>query len=200
MYKIVLVVLVVVLFVSWTQPALARLGVGVGTGSISVDENLRPGGIYNLPPISVFNTGDERADYALSIAWHEDQPEKRPLEEWFEFEPAEFSLEPNGAQAVVPTIHLPVRVEPGQYFAYIEAGPLQTAESGESRIGVAAAVKLSFTVEASNIWWAIYYRIAALWSQYAPWTYAVIGVLSAGVVLFLLRKRFMIRPRRIKLT
>lgn len=200
MFKTVnLVVLSVLLCAAWFAPVSARLGVGVGTGAIQVEEDLRPGGIYDLPPISVFNTGDETADYAISVAWHQDQPEKRPVEEWFHFMPERFTLEPGQAQAVEIQLHMPVRVEPGDYFAYIEAGPLQTAESGEATIGLAAATKLDFTVVPANLWWALYYKGLSLWRDWAPWTYIVLGAVSAAVILFLLRKRFRIRPRRIKL-
>ena len=30
--------------------ALSKVGVGIGTGKIAVDEKLNPGEIYNLPP------------------------------------------------------------------------------------------------------------------------------------------------------
>lgn len=200
MFKIVTIsLLVLLLSAGLTHPVSARLGVGVGTGSIEVDEHLRPGGIYNLPSISVFNTGDEGADYTMSVAWHEDQPELRPMEDWFRFIPNEFYLEPGKAQAVKIEIHLPVRVEPGDYFAYIEAGPLQLAESGEATIGLAAASKFSFTVEPANLWWAMYYKALGLWRQYSPWTYVGLGLISITAISLYLRGKFSLQPRRIKL-
>ena len=36
----------------------AKLGVGVATGKIVVEDKLRPGMIYNLPALTVLNTGD----------------------------------------------------------------------------------------------------------------------------------------------
>ena len=54
---------------------IAWIGVGVGTGKIQVTEKLKPGQIYILPSISVLNTGDEKGNYKVSIAYHEKQPE-----------------------------------------------------------------------------------------------------------------------------
>ncbi|NMC09344.1 hypothetical protein GYA44_03450, partial [Candidatus Microgenomates bacterium] len=48
--------------------AYAGLGVGIGTGKIVVDEKLRSGVIYNLPSLTVVNTGDEESDYSVSVA------------------------------------------------------------------------------------------------------------------------------------
>ena len=193
-------VLAVFFSTGFLQPAFARLGVGVGTGELSVDERLTPGGIYNLPPISVFNTGDEPADYRMSVTFHEDQPQQRLETQWIRFNPAEFHLEAGGAQTVEIELHLPLRMPPGDYFAYLEAGPLQEVESGESKIALAAATKLYFSVDAANLWWALYYKAIALWRQYAPWTYIGLGVLSLMAVIIFMRGRFRLKPRRIKLS
>lgn len=53
--------------------ALARIGVGVGIGKIVVDQPLKPGLIYTLPSLPVLNTGDEPAEYGVSIEYHEGQ-------------------------------------------------------------------------------------------------------------------------------
>ncbi len=61
MRKIFLLCLLIFLFP--TGVVFARIGVGVGTGKITIDENLKPGIIYKLPPLTVVNTGDEASDY-----------------------------------------------------------------------------------------------------------------------------------------
>lgn len=63
--------------------AFARLGVGVGTGKITVDEDLKAGSIYAVPPVTILNTGDEPSDYELLITYHSDQQEIWPDKEWF---------------------------------------------------------------------------------------------------------------------
>lgn len=75
--------------------ASAAIGVGVGSGKIQVDEELKPGSVYELPPISVTNTGDEISEYEMAITYHEQQAELEPKEEWFVFTPQDISV---GAQ------------------------------------------------------------------------------------------------------
>lgn len=74
-----IVVLALVLFINFLPSiAEAKIGVGVGTGKIEVDEALKPGSLYRLPPISVINTGDVEGVYSLTITYHEQQEEIRP--------------------------------------------------------------------------------------------------------------------------
>ncbi len=158
----------------------AALGVGVGTGKIEVKESLKSGGIYTLPEITVFNTGTETATYAVAITQNETQPQLKPRAEWFSFSEEQFTLPPQGSQTVTTTIRLPVNTVPGNYFAYLEAHPVETAAQGSTNIGIAAASKLSFTIAASNMWYAIMYRVLALFHIYAPWSY---GVLWAVIII-----------------
>src|SRR5512146_403777 len=151
-----LLVALLVLFVPAT--ALASVGVGVGTGRINVSEKLRAGGIYKLPTVTVFNTGTETANYSMSVTLNQNQRQLKPSPKWFSFSPAQFRLAPGRSQIVTPSINLPVSMPPGDYFAYLEAHPKETAKQGTARIGVAAATKLSFSVKASNIFFAILYR------------------------------------------
>lgn len=58
---------VVLLFVPFG--VLARVGVGIGTGEIRMAEDLKPGGFYELPILSIFNTGTEPGEYQVSIAY-----------------------------------------------------------------------------------------------------------------------------------
>ncbi len=59
-----------------------------------MDQNLNPGGIYNLPVVGVINAGKEASDYSLRITYLADRPEMRPPEDWFSFNPSVFRLEP----------------------------------------------------------------------------------------------------------
>jgi len=48
----------------FTYPvAFAKLGVGMGAGEVRLTETVKPGGIYALPSLRVFNTGDETAGF-----------------------------------------------------------------------------------------------------------------------------------------
>ena len=99
MRKAIILTLAVLLFL----PVLAlgqKLGVGVGTGTIRVGDILKAGQSYNIPPIVVINTGDIPSKYGVGLQWREYQPELKPLEDWFKFNPEEFFLEPGKSQVV----------------------------------------------------------------------------------------------------
>lgn len=168
---------------------LSSIGVGVGTGKIYVQEKLKPGIIYDLPSFAVLNTGDEQADYEVAVEFNETQPELKPEREWFAFEPKEFTLSPGQAKEVKITLNLPIKnLKPGDYFAYLEARPSQKAESGQTRIGIAAASKLYFTVAPSNLFAGIYYRIISLFKLLSPWSYIVPSLVLFVAMILILRK------------
>ncbi|MCP6726647.1 MAG: hypothetical protein KJI69_01225 [Patescibacteria group bacterium] len=187
MQKIILLPIIVSLIL----PSLVFAGVGVGVnlGKIEIDEPLKPGGIYNFPSIGVINTGDETGDYELAVTYHQDQPEKRPAEEWFTFSPSSFQLEPGESQSVVVQLALPLKMTPGDYFSYLEAHPVIKAGPGTT-IGVAAATKTYFTVAPANIFQAITYRISTFVVNNAPWTYVVLAMVAGAIVIVLFKRFF----------
>ncbi len=167
------------------------IGVGVGTGKIQVDELLKPGLIYTIPSLTVVNTGDEPSEYTVSIDYRGNQTELKPNKEWFSFEPLQFHLEPNMSQVVQIKLTLPVKTNPGDYFAYLQGQPIQkTSTTGGATIGVAAAAKLYFTVAPANIWQGIYYRFTGLYSRYHPWDTIVLAVIFVAVLIQFLSRKF----------
>ncbi len=167
------------------------VGVGVGTGKIQVDKPLKPGSIYNAPPLTVINTGSEPSEYTVSIDYSGNQTQLKPNKEWFSFEPLQFHLEPNQSQIVQIKMTLPIKTVPGDYFAYLQAQPTKkTTTAGSTTIGVAAAAKLYFTIAPANIWQGIYYRVVSFWTMYSPWTWVILGIVLAAVVITLFRKFF----------
>ena len=187
--KISFVLLLSIALLSISSSALASVGVGVNLGKINIDEPLKPGGIYSFPVIGVINTGDEPGDYELAVTYHQDQPELRPEEKWFSFSPASFRLEPGESQNVVIKLSLPVKMKPGDYFAYLEAHPVIIAGPGTT-IGVAAATKTYFTVEPANLWQALLHRVSSFFALNAPWPQVVLAVLIGAVVIALFRRNF----------
>jgi hypothetical protein len=177
----------------FTENCFAKIGVGVNTGTIQVDERLKAGMIYKLPPITIINTGDEPSDYTTSVAYHQDQPELRPEKNWFLFTPKEFSLAPGEGQLIDININLPIKIEPGDYFAYLEGRPLATVERGKTTLGVAAAAKLYFTVVPANLIYAVYYKITTFFEIYAPWPQRTLAAILALGVLLLIKKFFNVR-------
>lgn len=178
--------------------AAADVGVGVGTGKIEIQEKIKTGGIYTLPTITVFNTGTEKATYKMAVTQNQTQPQHKPKAEWFSFSPAQFTLEPKKSQVVTPTLHAPLRAQPGDYFAYLEARPAETVQQGTATIGVAAATKLSFTMSQSNIIIAFLYRLLSLYRQFEPWS-QIVSVAVIIVAIYLVSRRFIkIRVTRAK--
>ncbi|KKR81512.1 MAG: hypothetical protein UU26_C0002G0095 [Candidatus Daviesbacteria bacterium GW2011_GWC1_40_9] len=173
--------------------AYGRIGVGVGTGKIQVEDKLKPGIIYELPSLTVLNTGDEESDYEVNVSYHEKQPQLRPPQNWFIFSPQKFHLEPGKVRTVTIKLNLPVRTEPGEYFAYLEGHPVKKSVSGNTTIGVAAAAKLYFTVIPGNFLEGIYYKIASFWKVYSPWPQRLLILLVIGVAYLWVRKHFNIQ-------
>jgi len=166
----------------------SRIGVGVGTGKIVVDEKLKPGMIYKLPSLTILNTGDEESDYEAAITYHEKQKQLRPPQEWFEFSPSRFHLEPGDVQQVAVNLTVPLKVEPGDYFAYLEGHPVKKDIKGQTSIGVAAAAKLYFTILPANFFVGIYYRILTFGKLYQPWTNRIIILIAVVTVYWLLNR------------
>jgi len=177
--------------------ATAKIGVGVGTGSIKVGEPLKAGKAYTLPSFVVLNTGDESSEYAVRIAHREDQPEMKLDEAWFRFEPSSFNLGPGESQLVHVFLDLPIRgALPGEYFAFLQARPIIVAEAGVASVGVAAASQLRFTVEPSNIFQALYYRFSDWYSHFHPWNTIVLVIAFVALLLAFLRRKFKIQIAR----
>ena len=191
MHKKLILSFAVILF-AFPSLASAGIGVGVNLGKIEIDEALKPGGIYNCPSIGVINTGDEAGDYELAVTYHQDQPEQRPSEEWFTFTPSSFHLEPGESQSVAVQLALPLKMTPGDYFSYLEAHPVIIAGPGTT-IGVAAATKTYFTVAPANIFQAITHRISSFIVNNAPWTYVVLAVVAAAILVTVFKRFFAFR-------
>lgn len=189
MKKIVIALFFFLLAFYFVNPIFAKIGVGVGSGKIQVENKLKPGIIYELPLLAVLNTGDEEGDYEVSIAYHQDQPELRPKQEWFVFSPQKFYLKPGEVKNVSIKLDLPLKMEPGNYFAYLEAQPAKKSTTGQTSVGVAAAAKLYFTVEPASFFQGIFYKLLSLWKIYSPWSQRAAWALLI-IALLLVFKRF----------
>lgn len=177
---------ILLLLVLFSPAAFAKIGVGIGTGKITVQDKLKPGIIYKLPSLTVFNTGDVPSDYEVNVSYHEKQPELKPQKEWLDFSPRTFSLQPGKSQEVTIKLNLPVRTEPGNYFAYLEGHPITKSKAGNTSVGIAAAAKLYFTVVPGSLWEGIYFKILSFWNVYAPWPQSAaiaIGIIAALLVI-----------------
>lgn len=187
--KNLLILAIIGLFVFSYSTALAKVGVGMGAGEIRVDEPVKLGGIYELPSVRIFNTGDEVTTYGMGVAFHQDNHQLRPDKNWFSFSPSTFTIGPGESQEVSITMIVPLKGEPGDYFAFIESGPVPTNAPGTS-IGVAVATKLYFTLIPANIFQAIGFRVSSFFETYSPWSWGGLGVIALIVLLVIFRKFF----------
>ena len=181
--------IVSVLFLLSSEEMFAKVGVGMGAGEIRVTESIKPGGIYSLPSLRVFNTGDETTTYGMNIAYHQDNPQLRPEKSWFTFTPATFTIEPGESQEIQISMSVPVKTDPGEYFAFLESGPVAEGGPGTS-VGVAVATKLYFEVVHANLWSAIMYRISTFFTMYAPWSWIGLGFVIFSTVAFIFVRFF----------
>lgn len=165
------------------DPVLAAMGVGVGTGKIVVEEPLKSGTIYKLPPLSVINTGDVPSDYGVGISHKTIEGKIKPSQDWFTFEPTEFFLNPGESKLVSVKLNIPLKSVPGDYFCFLEGHPVVKSETGQTMIGISAASKLNFTIAPSNIFEGMYYRGLSLWKQNLPWTNIIAGTVLIFIVI-----------------
>jgi hypothetical protein len=172
-----------------TSKILAKVGVGMGAGEIRLTENAKPGGIYKLPSLRVFNTGDETSTYSMGVSYHVEHKELRPTKEWFTFDPEVFTLTAGQSQEVLIRMSVPVKAEPGDYFAFIESGPIASDKPGTT-VGISVATKLFLTVVPSNIFKAITYRVSTFFSTNSPWSWIILVIILVAVAVFFFRKYF----------
>jgi P pilus assembly chaperone PapD len=189
MKKLALLTLLLVFFVI-PSIVLARIGVGVATGKIIIEEGLNPGETYLLPTFSVVNTGDENSNYSASIEYKQDIEELSPSKEWFTIEPNEFNLDANNVQNVKLKLNIPIKATPGNYFAFIEAHPIKDSETPGASINIAAASKLYFTIKPANIFQAVYYKIVSFFVNNAPWSYIVLTIIVLASLISFFRQKF----------
>ena len=181
---------------SGTALAQEGAGVGVNVGSIQVDEPLSPGGTYRIPPVGVINTGHVASSYSVRITYRFEQEQLEPPEDWFTFSPSEFRLEPADLETVRISVNLPITARPGDYFAFVEAFPVRETEQERGvSLSVAAATRLTFTVEPSNVFSAAFLWVLHHFRDWSPWSYIVLGLVLASIAGFLIIKVFKVRIR-----
>ena len=187
-------IIVYALLFSFVIPTvvLARVGVGVGTSKIVLDVPLNAGSIYQTSPTVVLNTGDETANYEMSVTFHNDYKNNWPEVDWFKFSPNKFTLEPGKSQIVNIELSLPLKAVPKDYYAFVEARPVSNVErtGGGTSIGIAAATKFEFSIKPSNIFEAIYYRVLSLYNNSKPWSHVIVAVIVLAILITIFRKNF----------
>ena len=189
MRRLTYIFLILALVLPLGQGVFAGVGVGVGTGEIRLDKPIKAGGIYTIPTLQITNTGDEAGNYKIGLAFHIDRKELRPKLEWFSFEPSRFFLEPDKSQRVEIKLTIPLKAQPGDYFTYLESSSF-TEEEHVTKVGVAVGTRLFFTVEPSNIWQAVIWRVSFFWKMYSPWNWVVLAIIILAIIIVFFKKKF----------
>jgi hypothetical protein len=190
MSKLALAGLVAALIATSLTAASAGPGVGVSPGVISVNDRLKPGGAYDLPALGVVNTGDVTHEYEVNVTHLERQTQRRPDEGWFSFSPGRFVLEPGQSEPVSIRLVLPTGAAEGEYFAHLEAHPILGADQS---VGVAAATKLSFTVDESTWFAAQRVRFNRWLDDASPWLYVGAAAALVAFLAYRYRDRYRLR-------
>ena len=175
-------------------PALADRGVAIDLGRIEIEQALTPGGSYQLPTIGVRNPGTETTSYRLAASPVESDDAEPPPESWFEFEPAELTLEAGETRAVRARIALPSGADPGDYIALV--GAQIVTKSGGAQVGAAAAARTTFTVEPAttlDAWWL---KVKTVFSEHGPWSWFLPALAGSLLALWWLARRFSFRVER----
>jgi len=184
-------VLLAVLLICSAPPASADRGVGVTSSSIEVLQGLKPGGAYAVATLGVINTGSEPCEYELVVSHLDGQPERRPDAGWFDLAPSRFHLEPGASRNIEVKLTLPTGADAGDYFALLEARPVESG-SGVT-VGVAVATKVTFTVEPASWWSAQVTRLIRWLDDASPWSYIVAGLAALAILIARLGPKYRLR-------
>lgn len=188
--------LVAALWPGLAAPARADPGVTVGFGAISQDQPLGAGRRQPLPAIPVANSGDSEGRYRVTITPIEGQPDLRPDPAWFTIRPQDFPLKPGEGVDLAVVLELPWLLQPGRYFCLIQVGPVSEAQG--TGLAIAAAAKLSFTVEHGNVAAALAFGTLEAVQQRAPWSYLILAALGVVIGYPLIQRLLGIRIRIVR--
>jgi hypothetical protein len=191
---LVLIVALTLAVVSSPAALHADKGVALDVGTVKVEQKLSRGGRYSLPPVGVRNPGDEPSVYRMGIDFVEDQSGRRPSDDWFSFEPAQFTLEPGASMRVRIRLDVPPGARPDDYESLVIASIV--SEEGGTVLGGAAAARLNFTVKPSNWYEAWLLRVRYWFSDHAPWSYIAPAAVATLIALWFARRRFSFRIER----
>jgi hypothetical protein len=178
------------LFLFLSPASVAERGVGVTVGEIAVDDSVKPGGQYKLPPIGILNTGSQAEDYHLGLAYLTNRTERRPANNWIKFDPPVARIEPGSSRMVDVRLEVPTNAKSGDYFVLLEAS---VGDEKTDTMLAGAATKLTFTVAPSSWLDAQRTRINRWLDDASPWPQVLVIGGVAAVVLRIASKRVRFR-------
>lgn len=171
--------------------ANADVGAAVLVGKIAVAEPLHAGGVYNLPPTTVMNSGDKTGDFVMRVRLlTETETTKAPDPRWFAFDPASSTLIPKQARQVEIRLTLPLDAEPGLYEVLVSNEVVVDPAKSGAKIAPAAATKVTFRVVPGSWLSGLYYRVLTLAKEWMPWSWVLPLAVVLLVALYILSRRY----------
>lgn len=183
------VAVTIALAASCPGTAVASVGVGTTTPRIVIDQDVQPGGIYDLPLIPVMNTGTERSDFKVFVDRASEQTERFVDPRWIQVTPAAASIDASRSVLVRATIYVPLTAPSGEYQALIVAQPVVPGASANTP-SVQVGTKVVFRVVQSNLLVALFWRVLGLLMLWAPWSYIGLGFLVVVPAVWYISRRY----------
>ncbi len=189
-FKVVIPVLLFTFLFFTARLAFCKVNVAVDLANINLDQSLQPGGFYPLPQITVINSGDEQATFAIEAAAVE-FPGGVKVDElagWFRFNPSAVSLEPGESADIEPTLFLPHSAAAGKYNIRFRAAPVNYSGTGLTIVPV-AETRLKFEVFSVGFWDS--FRTCLLkWLASHQEAYLLFSLLLLSEAVLILRRNF----------
>jgi hypothetical protein len=177
---------VAALGVATATPAHANRGVSIDLGRVAIEPELSPGGSYVLPVMGVRNPADEPSAYEMGVSALATGSARPVPEDWVDFSPRRFTLEPGETQPVRIRLDVPTGADPSRYDGLVGAHLVEHGRGAQ--VGAAAAARVTFGVEPSSLLAAWWLRLKTFLGAHTPWSYFVPAfLLAAGVLSRLLR-------------
>jgi len=135
-----------VLLLARPSPASADIGVGVGANPITLAIQALPGHRYDLPPLYVVNTGNERSLLEVNVQPPHVAGDQPVPPSWVAFGRNSFSLEAKASATIPLSLSVPADASGGPYRADLVVHVGQPNAAGAA-LGVGAIANLSFSVD-----------------------------------------------------
>ena len=126
-------------------------GIGIAPSNVVLDRDIKGNEKVDLPPIIIFNLGEEKQFYKVEVISFQDQEELKIDSKWFLIKPKKFSLEEGQSQLVEIRLKVPKKTQEGFYKSLVMASPDLAEIDGQSLTGH-IATKLSFNVKGTQKW------------------------------------------------
>ena len=157
----------------------ASIGVGIQASPVSLGKAAHPGGTYQLPAVSVINTGTQNESVTIKIQRISPGRGLTVPASWIHVGEGPVQLGHNQSAQIPLQLTIPANAKPGRYFSDVVAHGSSTLSAGQANLGVAAATGLDFTIAPGVV--------SSPWFHLPSWWLQGLGgliVVAAGIFFF----------------